>query len=74
MSDEQTTKPLMYRLWSNKHQAWWRPAAQGYTPDQAEAGRYTEEEAVRYALRAADACLLSSASVIVAIHPMEGQR
>lgn len=37
---------IVYLLWSNKHDAWWRPGAQGYTEDIAEAGEYTEAEAV----------------------------
>ncbi len=37
---------IHYLLWSNKHEMWWRPAGRGYTADMAEAGAYTEEQAV----------------------------
>lgn len=32
-------------IWSNEHQAWWRPNGRGYTLDWKEAGLYTTEEA-----------------------------
>lgn len=37
---------LHYLLWSNKHAAWWRPAGRGYTEDIAQAGAYTEAQAI----------------------------
>lgn len=37
---------IVYLLWSNKHNAWWRPASAGYTDSIEEAGDYTEAEAV----------------------------
>lgn len=36
---------MKFRIWSNEHQAWWRPAFFGYTQDIAFAGLYTYEEA-----------------------------
>lgn len=44
---------LLYKLWSNEHQAWWRPRAMGYTEDPEEAGLYTEADAVHHALQGA---------------------
>lgn len=35
----------VYVIWSFEHDAWWRPARCGYTPDLAEAGRYSEHDA-----------------------------
>lgn len=35
-----------YLVWSIEHNAWWRPASQGYTPSREEAGRYTFDQAV----------------------------
>ena len=32
-------------IWSRKRSQWWGPHADGYTTDQAKAGRYTEAEA-----------------------------
>lgn len=37
---------LLYLLWSNKHNAWWKPGGWGYTEDIAEAGRFAEPDAV----------------------------
>lgn len=44
---------IVFLLWSNKHGMWWKPDARGYTAEVAEAGRYTEDEAVRYVVRSA---------------------
>jgi hypothetical protein len=46
-------RPVVYLLWSNKHSAWWKAGAWGYTPDRAEAGRFSEHEAIRYVVRSA---------------------
>lgn len=35
-----------YLIWSNEHNAWWKPNRQGYTPELAGAGEYEEREAV----------------------------
>lgn len=35
-----------YVIWSNNHQAWWRPASRGYTRWLEEAGCYDEAEAI----------------------------
>lgn len=49
-----TTPPATtFLLWSNKHQMWWRSAACGYTDDIAEAGRYSEADAVERVARSA---------------------
>jgi len=34
-------------IFSLEHDAWWRPDSYGYTKNQAEAGLYSKEEAVR---------------------------
>ena len=34
-----------YIIWSNEHQAWWRPDSHGYTRWVEDAGNYTLEEA-----------------------------
>lgn len=33
-----------YKIWSNEHQGWWRPARCGYTKSRSEAGTYTFSE------------------------------
>jgi len=35
----------VYVIWSFEHRQWWAPHYAGYTPNLAEAGRYTAEEA-----------------------------
>lgn len=37
-----------YLIWSNEHNAWWRPDARGYTAFLKDAGRYTRDEALRH--------------------------
>ena len=44
---------MTFLLWSNKHQMWWRSAACGYTDDIAEAGRYSEADAMERVARSA---------------------
>lgn len=36
-----------YLVWSNQHRMWWRPGSKGYTPELAEAGRYSRDEAIK---------------------------
>jgi hypothetical protein len=63
------TDEIRYNLWSNKHSAWWKANAWGYTPDRAEAGSFTEEEAIGYVVRSSHSGLLTSVTCMVAIHP-----
>ncbi len=44
---------VTYLLWSQKHQAWWKPYAWGYTTDTEQAGQFTEADAVRYVVASA---------------------
>lgn len=60
------TDDLKFNLWSNKHEAWWRAAAHGYTKDRAEAGVYSQEEAVHYVVNSAMCGLLSGVTCMVA--------
>lgn len=61
-----TEPAIPFLLWSNKHSAWWRPGARGYTADRAEAGRFTQAEALHYVLNSAYCGLLSSVTCMVA--------
>jgi hypothetical protein len=63
---QDTERGIAFLLWSNKHQAWWRPNAKGYTSDRAEAGRFTQAEALDYVLSSAYSGLLSSVTCMVA--------
>lgn len=71
MTQHDTGPRIVYVLWSNKHEAWWRPAARGYTKDRAEAGRYTEEEAIEYVVSSSRCGLLSGVTCMVAEAPDE---
>lgn len=42
------TENRVWLVWSNEHSAWWRADAAGYTYKVAEAGRYTEADAIRH--------------------------
>lgn len=44
----------MYLIWSNEHQAWWRPNSCGYTIYVDAAGRYGRDEALSIASGARD--------------------
>ena len=44
---------VVFLLWSGKHSAWWGPNQSGYTPSIAQAGRYSETEAVECVVRSA---------------------
>lgn len=34
-------------IWSNEHNAWWKPDWKGYTPDKTSAGVYSYAEAIK---------------------------
>lgn len=38
-------EPADWLVWSNEHDAWWRPKAEGYTTQVEHAGRFTKAEA-----------------------------
>jgi len=57
---------IVYLLWSNKHQMWWRASSQGYTDDIAEAGRYTEWHAIEKVRHSAFCGILAQVTCMVA--------
>lgn len=57
---------VVYLLWSQTHTAWWRPDARGYTGSLEEAGRFTEADAVRYAVASAQSGIRDKVSFMVA--------
>lgn len=40
-------KSKMWLIWSNEHEAWWRPDGGGYSSDVGDAGRYALADAVK---------------------------
>lgn len=66
MSDD-----VLFLLWSNKHQMWWRAAARGYSPDIADAGRYTEAEAVKRVVQSAYHDSVDKVTCMVVAPPAE---
>jgi hypothetical protein len=56
----------VYLPWSNKHSAWWRPDARGYTYDQDQAGRFDEGDAIHYVVRSAQSGDLAKVTCMVA--------
>lgn len=57
---------IVYLLWSNKHSMWWRPASRGYTDNIDEAGRYSQDEAVRKVVASAQSGQLAHVTCMVA--------
>lgn len=57
---------VLYLLWSGRHRAWWRPDALGYTALAAEAGRYSEADAVRYVTASAQCGIREQVTTMVA--------
>lgn len=54
-ADQIAARPIDHELWvvwSFEHDAWWRPNRWGYTPNLAEAGRYTQSDALEIERRA----------------------
>jgi hypothetical protein len=43
-----------YLVWSNEHQAWWRPNERGYTTNLSAAGVYSHREALLICATARD--------------------
>ncbi len=37
---------IKFYIWSNQHEAWWKPAKRGYTEKIEKAGVYSLEEAI----------------------------
>lgn len=42
----------LYKIWSNEHNAWWKPNSKGYTQERKLAGAYKEHEALDIVERA----------------------
>lgn len=57
---------VVYLLWSNKHDMWWRPDDRGYTNNQDEAGRYSEAEAIERVVQSAHSGRLAQVTCMVA--------
>jgi hypothetical protein len=60
---------IHYLLWSNKHTAWWRPDGRGYTDDIAQAGAYTQEQAVRHVVQSSYCQDRNQVTLMVAAPP-----
>jgi hypothetical protein len=43
---------VYWLIWSNEHEAWWRPNEYGYTRDIQQAGKYPIEDARRICTKA----------------------
>lgn len=66
---ERDTHPLLFLLWSNKHAMWWLPGAWGYTEHRDEAGRFTQDEAIKHVINSSYSGLVGQATLMVVDHP-----
>lgn len=57
---------VVYLIWSQSYNAWWGPAAWGYTESIQDAGRFTEAEAVAYTVSSAASGIRDQVSFLVA--------
>lgn len=57
---------VVYLLWSQSHNAWWKPDGRGYTESLDEAGRLSEADAVRYVVRSAQSGIRDKVTFMVA--------
>lgn len=57
---------VRYLLWSQRHAAWWKPSAAGYTDDVDEAGRFSETDAVRHVVASAQSGIRDKVTFMVA--------
>lgn len=57
---------IVYLLWSNKHNAWWRSGGWGYTDRVEEAGRFSEDQATRSIVQSAQSGNLAAVTCMVA--------
>jgi hypothetical protein len=64
-AEPERDQPPAYLLWDNERGMWWKPNGQGYTFSVAQAGLYSRDEAVKWALQGALGGL-GHATVIVA--------
>lgn len=64
---------IVYLLWSNKHRMWWRPNSAGYTSNEAEAGRYSEHDALERVRNSAACGILEQVTCMVAARDNWGQ-
>lgn len=63
---EPAPSTVVYLLWSQRHSAWWKPNAAGYTDQVDEAGRFSESDAVRYVVASAQSGIRDKVSFMVA--------
>lgn len=54
-----------YLLWSNKHDAWWKPGGVGYTDDVSKAGRYTYGDAMMHVSESAFGGRIETATIMI---------
>lgn len=66
MSDD-----VLFLLWSNKHQMWWRALGRGYTHDINEAGRYDQATAVDRVVQSAYNGTIEMVTCMVVAPPTE---
>lgn len=60
----------MFLIWSNEHNAWWRPEGFGYITTLAEAGIYNGDEALRILISSAHGSPPGQPKEVIIPYPM----
>lgn len=56
---------MTFMIWSQRHEAWWKPEGAGYTKKKSEAGLFTIQEALRQNLDGVSGDIPRSADMLV---------
>ena len=59
---------MKFYIWSQEHEAWWKPGGMGYTRRRLLAGRFTIEEALNFRLDSCEGDIPQGADLLVPVN------